>query len=319
VVDYAWGTELMLARRDPRAMAVFARAREKCRSLGHRGGESMSELFEAMAAGFYGSAEQAMSICQRHLERSTAAGGAPFAQSWAQMALAIALTKHGDAEEALELGRAALAAQLPLGDQWSTTWVVRVRMWSLARLINDQVAAGNPSRSRLVELATEIAYLAGGEKTARARLGVLIENLGSFGDETSTAEKVARDVLGQEIYADAEKRGSRLSPERFEVQRLALGTLSMGSSSSDRLAARSASNWAALSAAEREVAILAAAGWPNSAIGVRRGTAKRTTDAQMSSILQKLMINKREDIVRFVPPDQRNRVSAERARIPGQS
>ena len=143
------------------------------------------------------------------------------------MALAIALTKHGDAEEALQLGRAALAYQLPLGDQWGTIWVVHIRMWSLARLITDQIAAGNTSRSTLVKLATEIAYLAGGVKTQRARLGVLIENMGPFADETSTAEKVARDVLGQETYADVEKRGSRLFAERSELQRIALGTLSI--------------------------------------------------------------------------------------------
>jgi DNA-binding NarL/FixJ family response regulator len=77
--------------------------------------------------------------------------------------------------------------------------------------------------------------------------------------------------------------------------------------------------WQTLSAAEQEVAILAAAGWPNSAIGVRRGTATKTTDAQMSSILQKLIINSRDDIARFVPQDQRNRVSAERSQIPRQS
>ena len=112
----------------------------------------MSEMFEALAAGFFGSAEQAMSICQRHLERTTAAG-AGWARSWAQMTLAIALTKHGDAEEALQLGRAALAYQLPMGDQWGPTWVVHVRMWSLARLITDQIAAGNTSRSTLVKLA----------------------------------------------------------------------------------------------------------------------------------------------------------------------
>ena len=137
-------------------------------------------MFEALAAGFFGSAEQAMSICQRHLERTTAAG-AGMARAWAQMALAIALTKHGDAEEALQLGRAALAYQLPLGDQWGTTWAVHIRMWSLARLITDQIAAGNTSRSTLVKLATEIAYLAGGVKTQRARLGVLIENMGPVG------------------------------------------------------------------------------------------------------------------------------------------
>src|SRR5262249_60028715 len=116
-----------------------------------RGGEAMSELFEALAAGFLGSGEQAMSSCQRHLDRATAAG-AGLARSWAQMALAIALTKHGDAEEALQLGRDALAYQLPLGDQWGPTWVVHIRMWSLARLITDQIAAGNASRSTLIKL-----------------------------------------------------------------------------------------------------------------------------------------------------------------------
>jgi len=38
---------------------------------------------------------------------------------------------------------------------------------------------------------------------------------------------VARDVLGPEAYADVERRGSRLSPERFEPQRIALGTWSV--------------------------------------------------------------------------------------------
>jgi hypothetical protein len=52
---------------------------------------------------------------------------------------------------------------------------------------------------------------------------------------------------------------------------------------------------------------------------VRRGTSTRTTDAQMSSIFQKLMIDSREDIVRFVPEDLRGRVSAERSHRPRQS
>jgi predicted ATPase/DNA-binding CsgD family transcriptional regulator len=312
VVEFAWGAELMWVRRDPRAIAVFARAREKFGSMADRGGAAMSGMFEAMAAGFFGSAEQAMTIAQRHLERTTAAG-AQWARSWAQMMLAIALTKHGDVVEALQLGRATLAYQVPMGDQWGTVWAVHIRMWSLARLITDQLAAGNTSRSALVKQATEIGYLAGGVKTQRARLGVLIENMGPFADETSRAEKVARDVLGQQTYTDVEKRGSQLSPERFEPQRIALGTLSINTSSR---ATKITSSWQTLSAAEQEVAILAAAGWPNSAIGARRGTSTRTTDAQMASIFQKLMIDSREDIVRFVPEDQRNGVSAERSHRP---
>jgi DNA-binding CsgD family transcriptional regulator len=233
--------------------------------------------------------------------------------------LAIALTKHGDVQEALQLGRAALAYQPPHGDQWGPTWVVHVRMWSLARLITDQIAAGNTSRSTLLKLATEIAYLAGGVKTQRARLGMLIDNMGPFGDDTSTAETIARDVLGQQTYTDAEKRGSRLFLERSELQRLALGTLSINTLPVDHPATKGTSNWQILSKAEQEVAILAAAGWPNSAIAVHRGTSTKTIDKQISSIFQKLVINSREDIAGFVPPDQRSRVSAQRSHIPRRS
>jgi predicted ATPase/DNA-binding CsgD family transcriptional regulator len=317
-VDYAWGAELMLARRDPRAIAVFARAREKFHGIADRAGEAVSGMHEALAAAFYGSAEQALRINHRNLEQTTATG-AGWARSWAQLTLAIALTKHGDVEEALQLGRDALAYQLPMADNWGTTWAVHIRMWSLARLITDQIAAANTSRSDLVKLATEIAYLAGGLKTQRARLGMRIEGMGPFADETSTAEKVAHDVLGQETYADVEKRGLRLSPQRSELQRIALGTLSISASAGSHSATKSTSNWQALSKAEQEVAILAAAGWPNSAIGVRRGTSTKTSDAQIASIFQKLMINSREDIARFVPPDQRDRISAEHSNIPRQS
>jgi predicted ATPase/DNA-binding CsgD family transcriptional regulator len=315
VVDFAWGGELMLARHDLRAIAVLARAREKFHGRADHCGEAMSELFEAMAAGFLGSPEQAMTIAQRHLERTTAAGAA-WAQSWAQLMLAIALTRHGDAEQALELGRTALAYQVALGDPWSATWAVHIRRWSLARLITDRMAAGKTTRNALVKLTTEIAYLAGGLTAQLARLGAKIENLDLLADEISAAEKIARDVLGQDTYADLEKHGSGLFSERSALQRLAGGTLSISTSIP---ATTSTSNWRSLSEAEREVALLAAAGWPNSAIGVRRGTSTKTADAQMSSILQKLMIASRADIAGFVPQDQRNRVSAERCNIPRQS
>jgi len=55
-----------------------------------------------------------MSICQRHLERTTAAG-ARWARAWAQLTLAIALNKHAHAEQALQLSRAALATRFRSG------------------------------------------------------------------------------------------------------------------------------------------------------------------------------------------------------------
>jgi predicted ATPase/DNA-binding CsgD family transcriptional regulator len=318
VVEFAWGSELMVIRQDPRAIVVFARAREKFRSMGHRGGEAMSGTFEALAAGFFGSAEEAMTISNRLLEWATAVGTG-FARSWAQMVLALALTKDGNTEEALRLGRAAMSYLLPFGDQWGVMWGVHIRMWSLARLIFDQSMIGGVNRNAQSKLATEIGYLAGGLETLRVRLGVLIENLGPVGDATSKAEMIAREVLGQQGYVDARKQGSQLSPERFELQRLALGELSIDDLLVDHPSKDASSSWQALSAAEQEVAVLAAAGWPNSAIGVRRGTSTRTADAQMSSIFQKLVIESREDIARFVPRDQRARVSAERSRLPRQS
>ncbi len=317
VVDFAWGTELMWVQRDPRAIVVLARAREKFHTMAFSGGEPSSELWEVMAAGLYGPADQAITIGRRHLEHTTAAGSG-WARSWAQMALAIVLTKHGDANEALALGRDALNYQVAFGDQWGMTWVMHVRMWSLARLITDQATTTDPARSAAVELATEIAYLAGGLKTHRARLGMVIDHMGPFADETRAADKVARKVLVHESYADAVQRGAELSPERLELQRIALGTLSIGTASSKAQASTAGSSWQDLSAAEQEVAILAAAGWPNGAIGARRGTSSRTIDGQMSSILKKLMITSREEIIRFVPAEQRGRIQVERQHGPHQ-
>src|SRR5262249_43472593 len=114
-------------------------------------------------------------------------------------------------------------------------------------------------------------------------------------------------------------RGSRLFSKRSELQRLARGTLSINTSTIDQPATTGTSSWQILSKAEQEVALLAAAGWPNSAIAVRRGTSTKTTDAQISSIFQKLMITPRQDIVVFIPPEQRARVSAERSHAPRQS
>jgi predicted ATPase/DNA-binding CsgD family transcriptional regulator len=311
VVEFAWGAELMLVRRDQRAIAVLARARQKFHRLADRGGEAMSGMFEALAAGFYGSAQEAMASSHRQLDATTSAG-AGWARSWAQLMLAIALTKHGDASDALELINAALTYQVPIGDQWGTTWAVHIRMWALARLISDQIAAGKPKHSTAVKAATEIAHLSGGVTTQRTRLGVLLENMGPFADETHTAQQIARQVIGDAAYGDAENRGSLLRPEHFEVQRIAMGTLSIEPSGPFS----HASSWQTLSVAEQEVAILAAAGWPNSAIGARRGTSTKTTDAQLSSVLQKLLINSRQDIIDFVPPDQRERVVVERSHIP---
>lgn len=66
--------------------------------------------------------------------------------------------------------------------------------------------------------------------------------------------------------------------------------------------------WQTLSRAEREVAVLAAAGWPNSAIAGHRHSSVRTVDAQVAMVRQKLRITSRADIARHLPSEAADRM-----------
>ncbi|MFE2961048.1 hypothetical protein [Nocardia tengchongensis] len=69
-----------------------------------------------------------------HLE-NTVAAGAEWAISHAQFARAIALSAHGDPNEALALCNAGLTRRIPMRDQWCCVWGVHIRGWSLVQLI----------------------------------------------------------------------------------------------------------------------------------------------------------------------------------------
>ncbi|WP_280484926.1 helix-turn-helix domain-containing protein [Nocardia cyriacigeorgica] len=125
-------------------------------------------------------------------------------------------------------------------------------------------------------------------------------------------------ALGEAAFTAAEREGAMLRPELDEVARLALGTLSL-----DALPVRHPvrrqrpTRWQELSAAEQDVATLAAAGWTNTAIAARRGSSFKTVDAQMAAIFQKLTIGSRDDIIALVPAEHRATVAEEAARRPG--
>ncbi|WP_433599226.1 helix-turn-helix transcriptional regulator [Nocardia sp. CA-135953] len=303
-VELAWGMELILAHDDSAATATFLRARDKFEHLGETRAAVTAETFAAISAAVSGATTLARELAEHALEVATAAE-APQATSWAQMALAITLTKSGNPAAALDVGRAALTYQYRSGDQWSALWMVQARMWSLARLITDSVGAGNADRDESVVLATEISRLAGGAATLRGRLGLELEGFRLFAAENDQAVAISRQVLGTSAYAAAQSQGSRLRPESAEVQRLALGTLSMDEHVAAGLhdAGDTESAWGTLTVAEQEVATLAAAQWTNSAIAARRGNSVRTVDAQITAILRKLMISSRHDIIRFVSAD----------------
>ncbi|WP_216896083.1 ATP-binding protein [Nocardia alni] len=308
--EFAWGTELMLVRRDPVAIAVLDRAREKSALLGDHGAAAMCEMFQALAAAFLGSTEQALNITRSNLAHAEASR-AQWLISWGELALAIALLKHGDPHEALAVGRSALEYQLPVNDQWGATWAVHIRTWSLARVIADSPG----ERRELLAVATEAAHLAGGAATLRVRLGVNIDELGPFADEMRYATGVVRGVLGEAGFDKAALAGSLLRPERFEAQRLAAGIISMTEIPQAHPAGASLA-WGTLTRAEREVAVLAAAGWPTTSIAARRGISPRTVETQLAAVFRKLSINSRDRIAEFVPADRVDGVVRERSRRP---
>lgn len=313
-VEFAWGAELLLHRCDARSAVVLARARDKYAAQADRSAESLSSLFQAVATAFFGTARQALDTARNHLER-TASSGAQWAKSWAELAWAIALSRHADPEDALSAVHSALTYQIPRRDLWGALWAVHIRMWSLARIITDSAAASPAGKTRRTALATEIAQLAGGAATLRTRLGLSAAEVGLFAEETSKALEIACGVLGRQGLDAAERQGA--SFESGEVQRLALGAAPVTDARPDRSRGRHVPDiWYILTGAEQDVAVLAAAGWSNSAIGARRGTSIKTINTQVASILQKLTITSREDIIGFVPPDLRELVSKEHSRRP---
>ncbi|MEU7767631.1 LuxR C-terminal-related transcriptional regulator [Nocardia sp. NPDC049190] len=314
-VEFLWGATLGFTHRDSSALAVLARAREKFRLLGEPGSEARSELYEALCAGMLGSTQQALEITRRHLDHASASGW--WAKAWAEMARAIALTKHGDPAQALSLGRTTLAHQVAALDVLGAAMAVNIRTWALAQIIIDSTAAGSTTPGRLDAMAIEIAQLAGGVTTLRAGLSLDLDDIAVLAAENHKAIDVARRVLRPGAFATAYQQGCSLRRDLHEVQSLALGTLSIGAMPLERpVTTATTSHWDELSAAEQQVATLAAAGWTNTAIAAYRGNSSKTVDAQMARIFHKLIITSREDIIGCVPEGQLGAVRREATRQP---
>ncbi|WP_280444136.1 AAA family ATPase [Nocardia brasiliensis] len=311
-VDFLWGVALMMIERDPRAVGVLSRAREKYRETGNDGAAAVSELFEVLAAGLLGEPGQAIEIANRHLARVTRSG-ADSAIAWAQLAWAIAAAGQGDIESALTIARTALACQLSIRDQWGALWAVHVRMWTLARVITDMAATDDPG---IVTPSIEVARLVGGARALRSSIGVEIEGLGPFADATDGASEVAFRALGRAEFEKAVRQGEQLRVEFQEVQAFAMGSLDLGRTRVGRPDSVKRTPWETLTTAEREVALLAAAGYANTAIAARRGKSFKTVDAQMITIFQKLTITSRGEIIRFVPGAELPHVRAAAAERP---
>ncbi|WP_228002884.1 ATP-binding protein [Nocardia australiensis] len=318
-VEFTRGLELLLIELDPRAAIVFARAQRKFAEAGDGGGAQRSELFEALACAYLADAEQALRVSRRHLDRAVAADSW-WAISWAEVAWLIAISQHGDPYRALEIEQVAVARHLATGDTWTASWIIHCAMQARTHILSDRMASGQDGPAALRAVATEIAYIQGGIATLHRWIGIAADRVPVVARGTDYAIEVATSVLGEQAYATAARRGGRLRPELDELQRFILGRLDVTDlPNGDRTDCGADSRWRELSPAERDVAVLAAAGWANSAIATRRGSSIRTVDAQVASVRRKLMAASRTDIVRYVPAELDERVRRESAQRPARA
>ncbi|MGY2007720.1 ATP-binding protein [Nocardia gipuzkoensis] len=318
-VEFTWGLELLLIHLDLRAVDVLARARRKFAALGDRAGEQRSELFEALTYANLGTADVALGAARRHLDRAVASD-AGWATSWAELAWMIAVSRHGDPREAVRLGQSTLERLLTTGDTWTAGWVAHFSMMALTYLLTARIEAGDTDSAEACAAATEIAHLQGGIATLHRSMGIVADRVTLVARGTAQAVAAVTAVLGAEAHAAAVQRGARLRPERDELQLLLLGRLPADQLPSPRPQVRStASRWDELTPAEREVAVLAAAGWANSAIAARRGSSIRTVDAQIASVRRKLIAATRADISWHVPDHLGERIRLESQRRPART
>ncbi|WP_280455372.1 helix-turn-helix transcriptional regulator [Nocardia brasiliensis] len=303
--EFVWGTDLLFLHSDARSAVVFARAREKYRQVDDHAGAAASELSQRLAAGLLGDSAELE-------EREWDQGGQRQTTAVADLVTAGALTRQRESARAMALERQALRHLLSAGDRWGALWAVQSRVWTLVRTIEDASRSGGGNRREVAEMATEAARLLGGATAFRARLGIDISGLGPYADQHHKAVEILTEFLGQHGYAEAVQEGALLSPESDELLRFALGALSLDALPPERsVRQHNPSHWGDLTLAEEQVALLAAAGWTNTAIAARRGSSCKTVNAQMVSIFQKLGITARGEIIRFVPADKIGQVRAE--------
>ncbi|MEV6322249.1 AAA family ATPase [Nocardia sp. NPDC051787] len=317
-VEWMWGLELMLVRGDPRAITVLTRARHKFAEQGDRIGAERSDVFVAFCSALVGDRQQALENTARFLERSVSSGST-LSTAWAEIARAVALAKHGSAAEALAMTHGVLTRHRGERDTWTATWAVGAHIVAMGQvLMAERADGGDPAAAATA--ATEIAYLVGSFKTRQRSMGIAVDRVPLVAAEIRSAAEVARTVLGDRAYASAERR-TRLRPELDALWWPATESTPAPRRPDRPSAARPASRrpssrWNDLSQAERDVAILAAAGWPNSAIAARRRSSIRTVDAQVAAIRQKLMIASRADIAGHIPAELADRVRHESERRP---
>lgn len=309
-VEWIRGLELMLFHLDPRAVTVLDRAHRRFTEQGDRIGIERAGVFTALAAAMLGEPAQADTETRAHLDRSVAAESA-LSVHWAQVARALALARSADPAAALRPAYVAVSGRFAVGDTWKASWSVAVCMVVLTHVLSgDPAVVGGSAAVRA--RAGELAWLAGVFRACHRSMGIDVERVPMMAQGVRRATAVATAIIGPEEVAAAERRGRQYRPGSTMVQQYLRRSWPVARDPVAAPAVPGTERWDVLSPAERAVAVLAAAGWTNSAIAERRGSSVRTVDAQVASIRQKLLIGSRRAIAGHVPDELARTVDTER-------
>ncbi|POX36797.1 LuxR family transcriptional regulator [Streptomyces sp. Ru73] len=294
------GCLAMIQGRLEEAHREFDAARRGFRELGDHDGLAITCFIQTFGAALVGDVEHAWEVSGEGLRALEAAPGECWTRSYCLLYRQLALWMAHDDSRAAErdrLGREALALKLAVHDRLGAAIAMELLAWSAARAERFERAAwllgaahatwDRIGGARLFDVAPLLAEQATAIERARGALGrAAYEDHHARGAVLDLAEVVAHvtqetDVLpGAPAGTAVEPRPAVASPD---------GAVPRGR---DRAAARTGG----LTQRERQVAALVVEGLTNREIAERLVVSKRTADAHVEHILNKLGLTSRTQI-----------------------
>ncbi|MGI5214924.1 ATP-binding protein [Plantactinospora sp. CA-290183] len=271
-VLFAEGAREMLGGEAERAISLLAAARASFATPHAAGDEHMATMVWAMACAFAGDPAVATAASEEHLRQAQEAE-ASWAISWALWVSALAALRNGNHTRAIEQSARSLRLQRDVDDRWGQLWGIELLAWIIAAQLDH---ADNPHAE-----AKRAAWLLGAASARQKELGVALAGLRPLADRHARALLQIGAVLDEQTVTTTIEAGAR---GHAQAVRIALGepTNRRPTAGADSLTNR-----------ERQVAALIAAGLTSAQIGDQLLISRRTVEAHVGNIMEKLGVHNR--------------------------
>ncbi|MFI6029422.1 LuxR C-terminal-related transcriptional regulator [Amycolatopsis magusensis] len=260
-----------------KSLDLLARAEMVLREQGAEGDAFMAGLFSAMATTFLAGRTDAFAATERILSLAQAAQ-APWCLSWALWTRAVAELLYDDADQAATLAKKALAIQRRISDKWGPTWTI----WLIALIA---IKRGEHDTG---------AQLLGGASMAQQLAQTSVRGMPTFLRVQEKFEDHARSELGDEMFDRQFATGEAMTREPGErIYALAARPLTAHTPAVPDQAC-------ALTTREQQVAALVAEEHDTRRIATVLGISPRTVETHIGNIYDKLHLDSRVGIARWV-------------------